>query len=289
MSSPPVSEKVIFISDIHIGARISNFDRHKDKLLDRMKASDHVVLIGDIFELLYIPRRQGEKPGETLEQQIDRSVEWLEDFLHASPGCHVHFVLGNHENVDQFRKALDKLQHKYPDRFEWDPQAIRLGDALITHGDLQISKKTDQVRRVLTLEGAGKEQKKTELYAFFEVPAQVSTDVLRPPKKIARLLHIQHAAWDGSENFIYTHQGKNGHRFSKDWVRHVFCGHTHNAFDNLRYGDGQSEIFYHNSGALTKMKSNKEKHVNALEADLENGAIINVRPVSLQKEQMRGR
>ncbi len=277
------SQRVLFISDIHRGAGISNLESYEKSLLQKMHDYDHIVLNGDIFELFYIdPKRvDGAKksdPKDILMKSIRHSIKWLEHIIKENPDCHLHFVLGNHEAVRKFRRQLDTLHEKYPNNFEWDPESIRLGDALITHGDLQMSRQTDSTRPTYRIRDAKAEQKWSRWMAILDAPGQTVVDYLRRPYAAVGMVHAQLKEWDGKNKF---HTLEDGQRkpFVMDWVKHVFFGHTHVKFNNII----QDGIAYHNTGAFTHAKSSMPSSLGVLEATLEDGKIANVKSVQLTK------
>lgn len=135
------------LSDLHKGASISKYKGELQTAIEeKIKQADHIVLNGDVFELFDILNvrdasraRFGlvEDAKKKMEKASDEAIEYLEKLLKSSSKRQFHFVLGNHENLRYFTNRLDELQSKY-DHFNWSPEAIRLGDALFTHGDLQM-------------------------------------------------------------------------------------------------------------------------------------------------------
>ena len=272
-------EKVLFVSDVHIGAKVSNYPVYKKALLEKMAASDHVVLDGDIFELFYIPGSKSKKPRDIIkhivEGHIDESVAWLEAFLKEHPKVQVHFVLGNHENIRHFRKGLDKLQEEYKN-FEWDPQAIRLGDALIVHGDLQMDgEQSDEKRPISRLRHVRDESRWTEQLAAVDAPGQSVVDWLRAPEEAVPLMCQRLKENEENKEFTNRHEGKT-HQLDLGWIKHVFFGHTHVKFDNYLH----QGIRFHNTGAFTKVKSNHVEDLGVLEAKLSHDAIRGVKPTT---------
>ena len=277
MSADKNAQKVLFVSDVHIGAKISNYPVYKKALLEKMAASDHVVLDGDIFELFYIPGAKSKEPRDIIkhiiENHVDESVAWLESFLKEHPKVQVHFVLGNHENIRHFRTGLNKLQETYPN-FEWDPQGIRLGDALIVHGDLQMEGEiSDDKRPISRLRHVYKESQWTERLAQLDKPGQSVVDWLRDPSEAVPLMHQRLRESEEDEKFTYRHEGQN-HKLDMSWIKHVFFGHTHVKFDNYDY----KGIKFHNTGAFTEAKSNNIEDLGVLETKLSHGKISKVEP-----------
>ena len=277
MSTSSHAKKVLFVSDVHIGAKVSNYPVYKKSLLEKMAASDHVVLDGDIFELFYVPGSKSDKKRDIIkhiiEGQVDQSVAWLESFLKEHPKVQVHFVLGNHENIRHFRKGLEKLQSEYKN-FEWDPQGIRLGDALIVHGDLQMdNNENDQVRKISRLRHVYDESRWAEQMSQLDKPGQAVVDWLRDPSEAVPLMHQRLRENELDEKFTYRHEGES-HRLDMGWVKHVFFGHTHVKFENYEY----KGIRFHNTGAFTKAKSQHLEDLGVLEADLRDGKIEKVHP-----------
>jgi|GEM_PF-3422780 len=272
-------QSVLFVSDTHRGGLHSDFAAYEKSLIKKMAGYDHAVLIGDIFELFYVHDTDKKGFRKIIKPHLKDSVEFLENFVRDHPHTQVHFVLGNHENVRKFRSSLDRLQDKYPN-FEWDPQAIRLGDALITHGDLQMSHRTDDRRQMFRLRELEHEHGWTNFHMALEEPGQTVVDFLRRPAAAVRMVHQQLKAWDGNPSFTYTHNREKGQTFEMSWVKNVFFGHTHVKFNNYSH----EGILYHNTGSFTRVKAREPKDLGVLEATLNTeGQITDVTPVELER------
>jgi len=144
-------EKVLVLSDLHKGCSISKYKGDFQRAIEEEIAkANHIVLNGDVFELFDIlnvidsSKAQfglKNKANETMQKASDDAIKYLEMLLEKYPEKKFHFVLGNHENLRYFTKRLDELEAKHikkKDNFNWSPEAIRLGEALFTHGDLQM-------------------------------------------------------------------------------------------------------------------------------------------------------
>ncbi len=281
---PKEQERILFISDTHRGAKYSDFKKYEPQVLAKMREYDHVVLAGDIFELWFLGAQNGEKPKEILRNAIGESKEWLEDFLKENPHVQVHFVLGNHENLRKFRNSLDRLQQKYGN-FEWHPEAVRIGDALIVHGDLQMDNKTDRTRRIDRLRDVHKGM-------------NIYDRVVSNGEKYMQRLYFDYthgASWvvpriwswlkerDAQRDGLCMHS-RTEETLSLEGAKHVFFGHTHVKFHTQRHLDEQGRdvgIAFHNTGSFTSGNGKRTDWLGMLEAKLVDGAVKDVSPVAL--------
>lgn len=149
---------LLVMSDIHRGASISALPEYEASLTRQMSAFEHVLMNGDNFEMFFIDRafygmpphwqkligNQDASAHAVVKKAIDKSIDFLKDFLEKNPQTHLHFVLGNHELIHKFRNTLDAIQERYPN-FEWSSEAIKIGDGIFVHGDLPMSSPFEQL------------------------------------------------------------------------------------------------------------------------------------------------
>lgn len=266
------NKKILVLSDLHRGAKISKYEGLLREAMERaIDTADHIVLNGDIFELFYVPKK------DSIQNAIERGLASLTAIALAYPEKQIHFVLGNHENIPEFREgrpleALDPFWNglnglaRMFKNFEWHPEAIRIGDALFFHGDLQVSNNTDKKRPQTSMREAESHKKQTALFEILEAPGQAVVDYLRRPKAMIKMTekHLQEREEFG--DFSYSEDGVIK-PFTLDGVRHVFTGHTHVPFKNEPAK--HSDRMHHNSGGMTKGRGVKEiKDIQALSAEL---------------------
>lgn len=278
---------MLVLSDLHRGAAISAMPQYETELRKTMAQYDHVVLNGDIFELFYIDKRYydenatGKKATTRIVRHaITSSINFLDDFLDHNPQTKLHFVLGNHENIKKFRHQLNRLQREHPN-FEWSPEAIKIGDALFLHGDLPMSKATNEQRPKYGLKHATKECGWADWLAAADAPGQAVVNLLRSPNRAVSMVHAWLEEHDGMGT-VFCRENRKKKPLEMDGIRHVFFGHTHVKFHNMEYGGR----IYHNTGALTRTVMNRGGH-GMLEATIEDGHVSRVKPFYLAHERAR--
>jgi len=308
---------VVACSDLHIGHLISLFTPDSEAMTVWHKAvqrSQHIVYVGDIYELLFIKKDKGADKKETVENAIAAGLLDLERQLKTHPDKFFHFVLGNHENLKDFRAGLDALA-RYPN-FEWHPEAIKIGETIFTHGDLQKAKhgKNDTERPMSDIDDAAKAVKFTGTVAKLEDPATwVGKFYPNYTKRKNRadtvalitFTALAEAAQNGTEynedlasitsrnpdykklreklekhyahKTLHYREGGSEHMLDKAaWkqILHIVSGHTHVPFTYHKMGAGSSKRFMHNTGAVTRGFS---EEMGFIAAELrENGTLNDV-------------
>lgn len=283
-------ETILFLSDGHFGSRNSDITAYQDNLRETMGRYTHVVLNGDMFELMFLPGlARGLAPKErraVLKTAIRQAVEWLDATLQEYPQTQFHFVLGNHENIRKFRHKLDALQEKHA-HFEWDPEAIRIGDAVAIHGDLLTRQQSDRTRPIYRARDVDSQHGWVEkIVKIGDKPLQMLSNFWNCPQVLAEMIvPPQLDKWDEitrqnlRHKMSYRHEGERK-PFSLDGVKHIFLGHTHYPFDNHRY-DG---LTYHNSGSFIRALS-KPEQLRPLEATMQDGKVLEVKAVRLEPDR----
>jgi UDP-2,3-diacylglucosamine pyrophosphatase LpxH len=277
------------ISDLHIGAAISKYKGElRDAIEQEIDRADVVTFNGDIYELFYVDKPKSVKKGAVIENAIQNALTAQTALLLAYPEKKFHFILGNHENITEYRhgkpvakkeedpywNGLDGLKQTFLN-FEWHPEAIRIGDGLFTHGDHQTSRTTDKTRSQYGVNDAQWHYQYSKLLEIGEDVGQAVVDRLRKPKRMAELVSKQLEIRAENGDFFYSHN-REPYALSLDWVKHVFTGHTHVPFDNKV--EPRSALIHHNSGALTRGRGVKEvSDIQALSFELlPDSRIVNV-------------
>ncbi len=313
------TQKVLFLSDMHIAGKTSNLATYQAGIIELMTRYDHVCMLGDDWELFFVDKNHVKSMSNLLEVLTDRSSDkWQKDFrlkidkkvndtrnavqsvirggkwftsefLERNPRVHLHKVEGNHEMVRRFRNEFDYLEEKYPN-FEWGIHGIRLGDALLTHGHIpmqDIHKQQDPAR----LRFAEKSQVWAgfiDLFAGLEHRWQESKwNTLEKKQTHIAKFDDNLTERTGLMNFSISHNRQREPLTTMSWAKHVFFGHTHVKFDNVI--EPKTNTLYHNTGAIVKGNASRNpEDLGLLEAELtEDGRIINVRPVHITKDKDR--
>lgn len=285
--SSPKKESLLVVSDGHRGFRRSQLVRFEAELIEKMKGYEHVVFNGDMFELFYVdphanPVGNGRENRDRVRTAIKESKKWLEDFLKENPKVQMHFVMGNHENIRKFRYTLDSIAKRY-DNFEWDPEGIRIGDALFTHGDLQMGKKTADKRGEYRLRDASFPDRWNKIfstgYLVGRPIVEAAAALNSPVRRVHKYLHDR----DKMEEFRVLHKGERK-KLEMDKIKHVFFGHTHVKFFAEELG-GKT---YYNTGSFVHGMSTLADS-GLLEAELSDGRLENIRPLGTVSRRAAGR
>ena len=91
--------RCFFISDLHLFASRSKAWKYLDEMVLAAREAENFVLGGDIFDFRWARTKNN-------RQTVDRAIAWLTDLINSCPGCHFHFVLGNH---DYHQALMDRL------------------------------------------------------------------------------------------------------------------------------------------------------------------------------------
>jgi predicted phosphodiesterase len=295
-------QRVLILSDAHIGAKISNFAAYRENIIELMSRYDHVVMNGDMWELFYVDKDHVKSLSELMttltskgskywNKEFDRTgdaksgvknvihgAKWFTtEFLDAFPNVKLHVVCGNHENIRRFRNEFSRIQQTHPN-FEWNTEALRIGDALVTHAHLPMSGQTDKEFPIVRLREAESKGRWTDILDRLESPGYALIQYARSPFISSRIMHNQLQAWSEQKKDFMVSHNRIEQPLNMDWVKHVFFGHTHVKFDNY---DRQGVLF-HNTGAIVKVTSAKPDDLGILEAELNSdGTLTHVHPVKV--------
>lgn len=251
-----------------------------------------------------------ERPN--LSKAIEGAITQLTQWIEENPDRKVHYILGNHENFTAFRECLNVLAERYPpERFEWHPESIMIGDMLFTHGDLPMRGQTDQDRlndpetngvdqftwnenvnayierygkaatqwRRNKDAGSGLMAKSLSRYAT-QGQMQADEEIVKKPE---RLFHVLK---DGKEVLLTKELLKD--------VKHIAFGHTHHPYSNYEFGEKVSaferlfkkkhvaqkrELFegtqFHNTGAPTEKFDNEPDKLGCIAAYISEAGVAN--------------
>lgn len=115
------------ISDLHLFSRRSDGAGLWKDAAVRFAEVDTLVLNGDIFDF-----RWSQLGDETTS--IKAAVKWIEELLANSTWSTIHYILGNHDCLIEFRSRLQGLAESSK-RFQYHEQRLQLGRNLFLHGD----------------------------------------------------------------------------------------------------------------------------------------------------------
>jgi len=122
----------IQISDAHLGAAYSNFQRKFPALALEIRSANpaNIVLNGDILDFEINP--QG---------LLDEALRELEIIRSVAPDAHIHILPGNHDCAEEWRDLIEKNFAEDSRLHFWSNYCI-IDKTLYTHGDM-ISDLTD--------------------------------------------------------------------------------------------------------------------------------------------------
>jgi UDP-2,3-diacylglucosamine hydrolase len=245
--------KGYIISDLHMMAGYSQWDKHWQLIDNCASKADNFFINGDLYELLFT--------RYSFKERIENAVNHLESFVKKHPKCQFHYMIGNHENLEEFKEVIKDLERRMPNLAIHD-NAFRLGNAVYIHGDQVIEQKEITGSRSFR----PKESALTRIARRASLPVvdrfQHSFRVKRKNKNYPN---------DSDLDFFLDAREKTTPEF-RDGVEHYFYGHTHMPKQVENYKD--SGISFHNSGAGVE-----EAVFNILEIDMDGDKVVGVRPV----------
>lgn len=124
----PTAGRGVFLSDLHLFSRRSVAPQLWLPWERRLPMLDLLVLGGDIFDFRW-------SQSSTKEDALLAAKAWLEKLLTTENRPHVHYLLGNHDCLLDWRQMLAELQAQHPG-FDWSDDTWRLGSRVFLHGDV---------------------------------------------------------------------------------------------------------------------------------------------------------
>ncbi|MEW6156210.1 MAG: metallophosphoesterase [Verrucomicrobiota bacterium] len=218
------------LSDLHLFARRSRAADCLESVRADMACADVIVLNGDTFDFRWstLPDRR---------TTIAASRDWLRAFVHNLPRCQLHFVLGNHDCLTDFRMELQSLVEELP-RLHWHEHWLRLGPALFLHGDCaQRWMDAHELRRYRAVWEKDGQRGRIFSQAYLAADRLGLTRLVHrrqfpQAQTVQRVAHYLDAAWP-------------------EWrgsVRDCYFGHTHLAFSGCEH----QGVAFHNSGSAIR-------------------------------------
>ncbi|NBD37474.1 MAG: hypothetical protein GVY10_02765 [Verrucomicrobia bacterium] len=217
------------VSDLHLFSHHSHYRRYF-RQIERTAAEVEVfVLNGDIFDFKW--SRHG-----IFSRSVLAASHFLEDLCLPNPQCRFIVILGNHDAVRPWMKALDQLQSDLPN-LEWHEFAHRMGDRLFLHGDvIHAGSSNAGLRRFRARLRKPANGHSLQRFAHGAVHrSRVPWMAFRLLPK--RVLAARVLAYLRNENWL-----QNGN------IRHIYFGHTHADFQDFHY----KNFTFHNCGSATR-------------------------------------
>lgn len=216
------------ISDLHLFSHHSHSRPYMDQIHQVADDVDFFVLNGDIFDFKW--SRHG-----PFTHSITAATAFLQDLCQTHPHCRFIIVMGNHDAVPAYLRALQSLAVATPN-LQWHEFAVRLQDRLFLHGDVihagTSNKAVRAFRQRLQVPANGHYLQRLAHGAIHRSRVPWLAFRFLPKRLLAAriLAYLQH------ENFL-----------NPPAPRHIYFGHTHSDFQDFRYRG----FFFHNCGSAT--------------------------------------
>ena len=224
-------DRCFFISDLHLFASRSKAGKYLDDMVAAAQQAENFVLGGDIFDFRWARTKNN-------RQTVDRAVAWLTDLISPCPGCHFHFVLGNHDYHQALIDRLADLTGKLPN-FNWYSYYMRLGSSIFLHGDV-----ADRDNHTAESLAADRQE---WLYSRRRGPFLSKLyDVVVLTRLHKPFPHLVYSKRIVAER-ILSYLDKIG-QGPESGVRNVYFGHTHKHMTDYAYGG----LVFHCGGAPIK-------------------------------------
>ncbi len=202
------------VSDLHLFASRSKGKHVFDQLLSCVKEKEFLVLSGDIFDFKW-------SNFPSIEKAITEAIIWLTNLCRALPHSEIYYIMGNHDGIDPFHRALDKLATTQPN-FQWHPTYFQFGSTLFLHGDIPIRSE-------------GKLLSERKLVEDEQIKGAVM-DILYHAITYTRILKLWRKTTNQNRKIPYISDAIDAHKelFNEE-ITKVYFGHTHNAVDGFEY------------------------------------------------------
>lgn len=222
--------KCYFVSDLHLLANRSAAGRYLPVIERAAAGAGAFVLGGDIFDFRWATKPPG-------GGAVDEAIGWLRRLAVDCPGCHFHFVLGNHDYHQPFIARVDGLEHEVSN-FTWHRYFVRLGSSMFLHGDVADRKMTAQTLATARRRWLHRRRRGPAFSRLYDLV--ILTRVHRP------LAHVVYPKRIVARRILaYLRDIGNG---PESGVRDVYFGHTHRDLAGYRYRG----LTFHNGGAPIK-------------------------------------
>ncbi len=219
------------ISDLHLFSHHARPRRYLARIEETARTVRVFVLNGDIFDFKW-------SEHGVFSRSVEAATRFLDELTDAHPGCRFQVILGNHDAVPAYMRALDRLAMN-KSNLDWHEFACVVGDRLFLHGDVIHAGATNEALRRFRSRFqhpvSGHPLQRIAHSAMFRsrVPWMAFKMV---PK---RLLAARILAYLRNEGWLDNGRGP---------VRHIHFGHTHNDFEDFRYRG----YLFHNCGSGTQ-------------------------------------
>lgn len=254
-------------------------------LAAKIKDADAIALTGDVIEFINQPAACDD------EMMLELGIEFHHLLLASANGKPVYEVLGNHERVKRYEKALEFLEDAH-ENFHVNASHFLIGDALFIHGDIDLTPYSMEGERAYEKRDRERMRHPVDHWRHNFQNRHVPPFMSRSPRLHAALEKILSPIFEDADSLLYTPQNqvavmfhnlssRLGEHFSK--VKHVFLGHTHIPYTNLTYRFRGREVNFHNSG--TTYSGNNEDF-RPLMITIKDGAVTDIEQFGLKNKSM---
>lgn len=132
LHAPPFPRSTILslgytVSDLHLFSHRSQGHRYQAAIEAAADKASLFVLNGDIFDFQW-------SFLASERETLDAAVAWIEALVATRPSCVFVFLIGNHDAVPAYLRALDSLSRRYAN-LRWQEHIFALGSRRFLHGD----------------------------------------------------------------------------------------------------------------------------------------------------------
>jgi UDP-2,3-diacylglucosamine hydrolase len=224
MNNLPPLKKGFVISDLHLFTHRTMAEVYMDEIRHAASQADFFVLNGDIFDFRWTNLA-------SMEHTAHAAIDWLETFCTDFPHCRLFYIMGNHDGLKFFADCLGDLADRQ-ENFRWHASHFRLGNSLFLHGDLPLTiRKKDPFQRTL-LPIRRTKGRAMNLGYHIVITTRIHRYItwIHGPRWCARRI---------LKSLEYYHPELAA------GIEHIYYGHIHKTFSNLRYRG----VTFHNTGS----------------------------------------
>ncbi len=226
--SPSPAETGFVVSDLHIFARSSLYERYLPQLDEAAARHQAVVLNGDTFDF---KRSRFASNEETCRE----ASGWLSSLCLRHPETSFHYLLGNHDCIRPFVDALRMLEKRCVN-LRVSEDTLKIGSNLFIHGDV-----CDLPRGQNDLATLRRRYESVQRSAFSIAFAQLVTY-----SRMNVVEYLRHSKQALAERLIeYL---KEVHPEELSSTERIYFGHTHVPFADFHYRG----ISFFNTGSAVR-------------------------------------
>jgi len=217
------------ISDLHLFSHHARPKRYLARVQATAREVRVFVLNGDIFDFKW-------SEHGVFSRSVEAATRFLEELADTNPDCQFRVILGNHDAVPPYMRALDRLAERRAN-LDWHEFACVVGDRLFLHGDVIHAGTTNNALRRFRSKfqhpASGYPLQRIAHSAMFRSRVPWMAFKMVPKRLLAAriLAYLQH------ENWLHAAP-----------IHHIHFGHTHNDFEDFRYRG----YLFHNCGSGTQ-------------------------------------